>query len=210
MDISKNSIQPEIISELNTLLDIKCLGKSAWIYAGEHSEIDTVVQRVLEKPNINLKRLINSKDYSEIYWTIRIATKEGSVAAGYIHYDNYKNTVLIPLRLPEIKPHGNLNIWENSRKDPKYIFLHLFQKLIIQNTLGMKIIDKFYRHKFTNIKVKPGEVAKFNGFQSLHYNDVPEGERRSLLLHFDRQFDQSILTNIVEKYSRWLAKSKLK
>ena len=210
MELIKKVIRLDKIKKLNDILDKKISGNATWIFQGDCIEIDSIVKDIIENASKDLSNLIVSKKVKDIYWTIRVATKDAASVAGYMHYDSYCSTVLVPLKLPNEVPRGDLNIWENSRRHPKYMIVHLIQKVLIQSRLGIKFLKTFYSKKFIKITVKSGDALKFNGFLSLHFNDLPSDERRSLLLHFDREFDNSILTDIVESYSRHLGKANAK
>jgi len=210
MKLLKKIVELDKVKKLNNILDKKISGEATWVFQGDYIEIDAIVKDIIENSTKDFSNLIDSKKTKDIYWTIRVATKDAASVAGYMHYDSYRSTVLVPLKLPNEAPRGDLNIWENSRRHPKYMIVHLFQKVLIQSRLGIKFLKTVYPKKFIKVTVKPGDTLRFNGFLSLHFNDLPSAERRSLLLHFDREFDSSILTDIIERYSRFLGKANAK
>ena len=93
------------------------------------------------------------------------------------------------------------SLFPNLRKLHKNIYLNILQKIffqnfIIRNLLSTKYFKKLFRYKI--LKIKPGNLYMFFGFNSLHGNlEIEEtSTRATLLIHAYDVFEDSKLVKI--------------
>ncbi|MBI96485.1 hypothetical protein CL656_05010 [bacterium] len=99
----------------------------------------------------------------------------GEKEAFNFHFDAYALTILMPILIPDEEngKNGDLIIFRRRRKLHSNSILNLFQKLILQNTFvrylfTKRIFQKLFKAKL--VKLKPGNLYLFLGYQTIHGN----------------------------------------
>lgn len=199
--IRNNILPAALIDTINLEIDKIKYESSFWIFPGENHQIYELIKKALVKTHFFPEDILNTA-----YIVIRCVKANTPTTAYAIHFDNYTNTWLLPLKIPQSTLKGRLCVWENVRKYPSNTYTNLASKLFYQNPITVFFIKKYLLHKFHPIDLNVGDCAQFNGFTSLHFNDPVQGERRSILIHFDKPFSTSIFTVTIEKISQYIAK----
>jgi len=199
----ENFVSPEFINEINTYLDTFKYENSMWVFPGEDTTVRELIQKHLFVPGSPIMECLGGFPPEKVYSVIRAVKFSDTKRAFEIHYDNYEDTLLIPLKLPKDEPRGDIYIYENSRRRPSNILWHVIVKVLVQNKFAIRFMLKNLKDKFTKVSVLPGDVIQFNGFRSLHYNEGVSSERRSLLIHFNKPFENSLIVKLIEAYSRF-------
>jgi len=203
MDYHKNSVSPDFIKEINAHLDSLGYESSMWVFPGDDKVVRDLIEKYLFIDGSTVMKCLGGFPTGNVYSVIRAVKFSDTKRAFEIHYDNYEDTLLIPLMVPPEEPKGDIHIYENSRRRPGNIFWHVIVKLLVQNKLAIRYLLTNMKQKFVKISVAPGDVVHFNGFRSLHYNEGVSSERRSLLIHFNKPFEGSFLVKLIEAYSRF-------
>jgi len=207
MFTKENAIPPESMAKLTAVLDAyhaQSNPNSAYTF---HYNSQSLIK--------NLREIF--KDIPEIYQSLndnayivtRRVTPSASKFAFMAHFDNYRSTILVPIRVPNEEMNGDLIMWRNARFLPKNVLTHLISKLLFQNKLSKMVLKAMYRRgiKFNRYSVKPGGFAKFDGFVDLHFNmPVGSGERFSLLIHNEKMFADTFIVKMIETVSRLMVK----
>jgi hypothetical protein len=145
------------------------------------------------------------------YIVTRKVTPKDSKLSFMAHFDNYKTTILVPIKVPKHSLNGDIVVWSKARPMPKNVYTHVLTKLLFQNPFS-KFFFKIMHNKkikFERHTVKPGSIAKFDGFVDFHFNlPVADEVRFSLLIHNEKMFENSFLVRLVEKYSQYLVAPK--
>ena len=160
-------------------------------------KINNLVNKVLNENNITNFDKPN-------YKVIRIVSgKKQKKQANLYHFDAHLITILIPIIIPNNKNNlnGDLVLFPNLRKLHKNIYLNILQKIFFQNfiirhLLSTKYFKKLFKYKI--LKIKPGNLYVFFGFNSLHGNlEIEEtSTRATLLIHAYDVFENSKLVKI--------------
>ncbi len=137
-----------------------------------------------------------------MYIVIRCVKKIDKKRSFDVHFDNYKNTFLLPIKIPPIEPKGQFFIWENTRNGINGVLSHIFSKLFYQNFITRFLVRNNILKIFKRINCDIGDIIHFNGFNSLHYNENVSSERRSILIHSNRGIKNSSIINLSEKLSQ--------
>ena len=213
ISIYKNKIDKNWIKTINKELDEIRLNDSLWIFPGENPLLYKKVQIMISK-NRFLKKAIGKKDN---YIVLRLVNENDKKRSFEAHFDNYIETFYIPLKTPEnlkrIKGTGNnlngdLYFWEKARKMPANILSHVISKAFFQNFFTQQILKNFFLAKFKTIQIDVGDILRFNGFTTLHYNSPVSSEHRSLVIHNRMPFQTSRIANLIDNYSRFRVKKK--
>jgi hypothetical protein len=202
MILIRNNILPTALTNaINLEIDKINYESSFWIFPGENLQVCKLVREALAETSLISEDILNNA-----YIVIRCVKANSQTTTYAIHFDNYTNTWLLPLKIPQSNQDGRLCVWENARKHPKCTYTNLVSKLFYQNPITVSFIKKYLLYKFHHVDLKVGDCAHFNGFTSLHFNEPIQGERRSILIHFDKPFSASILTIAIEKLSQYIVK----
>jgi hypothetical protein len=196
MKIYKNIISDDFLITVNKYIDERPYNESVVFFDNEKSKIHNYIKKELSK------NILFNKICEESYIVIRCVKDNDKKMRYYPHYDNYLDTYVIPLLIPEISPRGELHYLENARKIPKNIFISTITKFIVQNFLARLIIKNYLGHLFLTLNVSPGDVVHFNGLTTLHYNKTVSSERRSILIHINNPFKNTLLNKLIEHFGR--------
>jgi len=108
--------------------------------------------------------------------------------------------------IPDTEENGDLLVWQNARLEPQGLIKHIVSKVWFQLFLAKALFGRIRRH-FERTQLSVGDSLTFNGFVNMHYNMHVDGERRSLLIHFDKPFSDSAIVLTVEKLSQLWARA---
>jgi hypothetical protein len=197
----KSEVSKLNIKKINKLLDSLIYDKVLFVFPLEHLELRKKVIKILSGSSKFISEIINEDSYI----VFRLAKPHLREQSWY-HFDNYINTYVISIKIPSTDPKGNLYIWSNARKSPKNIFMHLLTKMLFQNLFSYRLINLFFCNKFKEVDQKEGDVLLFNGFTSLHYNEMTSSENRIIVIHNTKPFYKSKIVFCIEWFSRLLAK----
>jgi hypothetical protein len=146
--------------------------------------------------------VINKYLDDDSYVVIRCGKDGLNKAAYYPHFDNYSQTVMVPLKMPKTLPDGALLMWENARSFPSNSMVNAVSKVFFQNPITKAILLKYFRNKFHKVEVVPGDIAIFNGMTNLHFNIEAQQERRTILIHNQQPFKNSLFVKASERLSQ--------
>jgi len=196
MKIYKSLISQDFILAVNKIIDSKPYKNSIVFFDNENSEIHKYIKEELSK-NILFKEIL-----PDAYIVVRCVKDSDRKMQNYPHFDNYLDTYVIPVLIPIYKPQGELRYIENARKIPKNIYKSTITKFIAQNFFARYIIKKYLNPSFLSLNINPGDIAHFNGLTTLHYNEAVSSERRSILIHINNPFKNTILNKLIEYFGR--------
>jgi len=170
-------------------------------------EFFSLARKISEK---KLNRKIDQDDFLSV---LRVITGNKTDQQSYLfHFDAYILTILVPINIPDSgNDDGHLILFPNYRKSVRLTLVNFIEKIFYQNLISRKLI-KFLSKKNLEkyiLKLKPGSIYFFWGYQSLHAN-MPINKnllRSTLLLHFGTVHNKSILDKII-KYIRHMADKK--
>lgn len=195
--IYSNIIEKSFISELNAEINIIPYEKSMWLF-----EVDNAM--LFSKIRIYLTNHPKIRKYirEDTYIVIRCVKNTDKHRQYESHFDNYKETFVIPLLIPQSQPKGELMAWFNARRNPKSFIEHFFTKAFFQNRFFRFFMKKYLLNRFKLLQINPGDVASFDGFTTLHFNFPVSDERRSILIHNEKAYSNSILGKMIDELSR--------
>ena len=156
-------------------------------------KLSNIISQVLAENNIN-----NNKPS---YKVLRVVAGEQQKKQAYLyHFDAHLITILIPIVIPDNKSgkNGDLVLFPNIRKLHRNLILNIVQKVFFQNIIVRNLLNiRFVRNmlKYKILKIQPGKLYMFFGFNSLHGNLEIENSstRATLLVHCYDIFDDSAL-----------------
>ena len=199
MKLSGDIISAASISRMNDWLDARPYENFQFFFAEKDDAFSHEAAAFIDS-NPRLKEMVPEGAYV----VTRCVKTQGRKVALVPHFDNYRSTILIPLCVPEHDANSDILIWENARKAPDGLFRHIVTKvwfqIIIANLFLNPVLDNFSR---TTVQV--GETLTFDGFVNFHCNMHVDGERRSILIHFDKPFSNSGIVRMLERVSQWWA-----
>ena len=216
--IKKNGyyVSDELISE-NDLDELQSfIGKQIDLYPNKNFRLydENFSESIIKSENFNdkinklLSKILaeNSIEYQDnnCYKVIRVVAGEQQKKQAYLyHFDAHLITILIPIIIPnnKSKKNGDLVLFPNLRRLHKNLLLNLIQKIFFQNIivrtlLNFNIVKKFLKHKL--LKIEPGNLYVFFGFNSLHGNLEIESSstRATLLIHAHDVFENSSIVKL--------------
>lgn len=196
MKIYKNIISQSFIDQINSVIDEYDYSNSLYLFDSKSSMLHNLIRNQLGELEL-FKPIIR-----DAHIVIRCVKKEDKKIANYPHFDNYIHTYVIPIFIPKKPPFGDLIYKENMRSFPKNIYTNIFSKFVFQNPLVKNSILNRFRKYFLSISIKPGDVGYFNGLTTLHYNNPVSAERRSILIHTENPFKNSLLNKLIEYFGK--------
>ena len=109
--------------------------------------------------------------------------------AGYLHYDSYVVTVLIPLAVPEQGAAGDLVLLPNRRPVRTSYALNVAEKAVLDRAVTQRRLWRMIgagRVPSLRLSMRPGAIYIFGGYRSLHANlpSNPAALRATLLYHY--------------------------
>lgn len=198
MEPLSNCMTPEVIAKINHFIDENFPYQDAKFVFQDPKFRDFFVANISPEIRAYIK--------PESYIVLRMIKPRGGVHAYDFHFDNYAQTILVPLMTPDAHQNGDLLLRHHTRGAPRFILMHIWQKFLFQNTLALKLWswlatkERFFRR----VRVKPGSALVFDGSRSLHGNmPVQAGERRSVLIHNQKLFSGSKAVEWIEGYSQY-------
>ena len=199
--IHNNIIEESFISEINSQIKMIPYDKSMWIFEKDNPNIFNSIRSQLAQHPLLKKHI-----FEDTYMVIRCVKETDKHRQYESHFDNYKETLVIPLLIPDQQPKGELMAWFNARRNPKSFLEHLFTKAFFQNKFFRYVMKRYLLKYFKVLKINPGDVAIFNGFITLHFNFPVSNERRSILIHNEKAFANNIFSHMIDELSRWNVK----
>jgi hypothetical protein len=195
--LSKNCVGPEFIRSINQEIDAVSYQDSMILFLTRDKFKNQRFYDLL-KANPVINQYLNDDSYV----VIRCVKNGLNRAAYYPHFDNYSETVMVPVKIPDTLPDGALQMWENARNFPSNSTFNAISKVFFQNPIIKTILLKFFREKFRKVEVMPGDIAIFNGMTNLHFNIEAQEERRSILIHNKQPFKNSLFVRASERLSQ--------
>ncbi len=199
-----NRISDETLVKLTAYIESRHQANATFSFHKDNSELLAQLRSIFQ----DIPEIYDSLK-EDSYIVTRKVNKTNSKVAFRPHFDNYSSTILIPLKVPASNLNGDLILWENARKTPGNVFLHMISKLFFQNPVATKRLVKLFHEnkKFKRCSVKPGSFVQFDGFVGLHFNlNVDSEERMSLLIHNNKKFANTFIVKMIEKYSQYSVK----
>lgn len=195
--LSKNCIDLEFINSINREIDSIRYQDSMILFLTRDKSRNQKFYDLLEANPV-----INQYLVDDSYIVIRCVKDGLNKVAYYPHFDNYSETVMVPIKMPQKFPDGALFMWENTRSPPTNSTINALQKVFYQNPIVRMILLKFFRGKFHKVTVVPGDIAIFNGMTNLHFNIEAQQERRTILIHNQQPFKNSLFVKTSERLSQ--------
>ena len=140
-----------------------------------------------------------------IYQVVRcLKGRTGLVHNFYFHYDSYVVTALLPIEIPTSGRTGDLFISMKRRKLHKMYIRNLVDKVIMQNKFSQRLLKRWAENGqqgFKRVKITPGNIYFFWGYNTCHANEPCEIEnlRATALFHFGDPYTDSKLRKLTGK-----------
>ncbi|SFK62366.1 hypothetical protein [Methylocapsa palsarum] len=135
-----------------------------------------------------------------------VAGQSGGGQSMLFHYDAYAMTAVVPIAIPKEpgQPCGDLVLYANLRPIRSNVIFNVIEKTFMQNSLAQKIMSTSLMQKIFKAKVlriDPGNVYFFKGYQSLHANEPchPSALRATALFHFGDPHEDSSVTEFIKR-----------
>jgi hypothetical protein len=127
----------------------------------------------------------------------------GREASARFHYDSYIVTAVLPIAIPPGE--GNLLLMRSSRPIRHWYLRNVFDKLMIEGKRIQKRLQVLSQSKselIISIKLKPGDLYLFWGYQSIHTNQPcdPTKLRATAVYHYGDPHLQSTLRAMIRRY----------
>jgi hypothetical protein len=140
------------------------------------------------------------------YQVLRVlAGQTGRGQSMLFHYDAYALTALVPIAIPKSTDElcGDLIIYPNLRSIRSNVVFNVLEKTVLQNSLAQKFFATKFAQRLLKAKIlrmDPGNVYFFRGYQTLHANEPcnPESLRATALFHFADPHQNSPLTSFIK------------
>ena len=141
------------------------------------------------------------------YQVLRVVAGETGIGQSMLfHYDAYAITALVPVAIPQNpgEPCGDLILYPRLRPIRSNVVLNVLEKVAMQNRVMCKVMaTKFMQRLFKAklLRIEPGNIYFFRGYQSLHANEpcLPESLRATALYHFGDPHENSALTEFIKR-----------
>ena len=77
------------------------------------------------------------------------------------------------------------------------------QNRVVRNVTATKLMQRLFKAKV--LKMKPGNIYVFRGYQSLHANEpcLPSDLRATALYHFGDPHENNALTVFIQRVRKW-------
>lgn len=120
------------------------------------------------------------------------------------HYDSYVLTAILPVCMPDKSAPGDLLMLPNHRPLRQSYVLNLVDKLLIDNRWSQRRLARRYARyagKFTQIRMRPGDMYLFWGYQTLHTNlpADPNAIRATAVFHYQNVHGRSSLAGRIRR-----------
>lgn len=134
-----------------------------------------------------------------------IKGKSGINKSYQFHFDAYIITMLAPIVIPtEGEKTGDLLIFPNLRGIRSNSVVNIAEKFLYQNRLSITLLRETIKHGLLKpkiLKLVPGNVYFFWGYQSLHANEPCEIDalRATAIFHFGQPHKNSSIIKLIER-----------
>lgn len=170
-------------------------------------ELETELLNIL----VTTHKGMHSKKFSDkkLYKVLRVLKGDGCKNQAYkFHFDAYSITALLPIITPNRKDgnNGDFLFFRKKRRLHQNFLLNVLQKFIVQNIIVKKIVRKKFVSNFLGLKtlkVKPGNLYIFEGFQTYHGNAPCSEEtiRATALFHYSDPFSNNWIIRAIERFN---------
>jgi hypothetical protein len=135
-----------------------------------------------------------------------VAGETGRGQSMLFHYDAYAITALVPVAIPQSpgEPCGDLILYPRLRSIRSNVVVNVLEKAVMQNRLmrhvmATKLMQRLFKAKL--LRIKPGNIYFFRGYQSLHANEpcFPSSLRATALYHFCDRHENNALTEFIKR-----------
>lgn len=198
--IFKQIIDADIISGINRAVDSASDGDNFEILIPPKSK-----DVLKDFKNALLSQCEDIHWDDKTYVVIRTVTDKGNRAAQCWHFDNLRKTTLVVLRSTEGADNGDLLVRSDLRGEPKSLLWYVITKIFWTNPIAWMILRMpFIRDRFfTRVPLMAGDVMNFDGSTTYHGNlPITSGVRRSILIHNDPLFEDSVITKLFHKLNK--------
>lgn len=120
------------------------------------------------------------------------------------HYDSFVLTMIMPVCMPVKGEPGDLLMLPNHRPIRRNYAVNLLDKLWVDNRWAQRRLAKDYADhadKFTQIRMRPGDLYLFWGYQSLHTNLPADADtvRATAVYHYYNVHADSTLAERIRR-----------
>jgi len=135
-----------------------------------------------------------------------VAGETGRGQSMLFHYDAYAITALVPVAIPKSpgEPCGDLILYPQLRPIRSNVVINVVEKALMQNRLmrsvmTTKLMQRLFKAKL--LRIEPGNVYFFRGYQSLHANEpcLPSSLRATALYHFGDPHENNAMTEFIKR-----------
>jgi hypothetical protein len=139
-----------------------------------------------------------------------VAGETGLGQSMLFHYDAYVITALVPVAIPQNsgEPRGDLILYPQLRPIRSNVVANVLEKAVMQNrvawnVMATKLMQRLFKAKV--LKMEPGNIYFFRGYQSLHANEpcLPSSLRATALYHFGDPYENNALTVFIQRVRKW-------
>jgi hypothetical protein len=145
-----------------------------------------------------------------LYQVLRVLSGLTGMKEAYqFHYDAYVVTAAVPIAIPSHpdERRGDLIIYPRLRRIRSNAMVNVVEKMILQNRLvqlAMSTRLMQYLFRARKLRMEPGNIYFFWGYQSLHGNEpcLPRSLRSTALFHLVDPHENSFLTRTIQAWRR--------
>lgn len=146
----------------------------------------------------------------EMFQVLRVLSGRTGLKEAYqFHYDAYVLTALVPLLIPSEpgEKRGDLIIYPKLRRIRSSVVFNVIEKILLQNRVAHRLArSQWMRRLFksTVLRMEPGDIYFFWGYQSLHGNEpcFTSSVRATALFHFVNPHADSLLVGLIKGWRR--------
>lgn len=141
------------------------------------------------------------------YQVLRVVAGRTGLAQSFrFHFDAYAVTALLPLAIPtDVEgPCGDLVIYPGFRGTQRSVARNVIEKAAMQNRFVQRLMAKpgaQRRFGAKTLRMKPGNIYLFWGYQTLHANEpcLPDSLRATALFHVGDPHAASLMTRLIQR-----------
>lgn len=167
---------------------------------GESTELKSIFLRLLKAANAPQGSMEHP------YAVIRCLKGQSGLKKAYkFHFDAYVLTMLVPIAIPTTGGKtGDLLIYPNLRGIRSSAVINVVEKFLYQNHLTTTLLREMITRGFLRprvLKLVPGNVYFFWGYQSLHANEPCEMDalRATAIFHLGQPHTNSSIVKLIER-----------
>lgn len=167
---------------------------------GKSAEIKSIFMRMLNKKNATQGPMEHP------YAVVRCLKGQSGLKKSYrFHFDAYTITMLAPIVIPTTGGKtGDLLIYPNLRGIRSNTIINIAEKFVYQNRVTTAFLREMVTRGYMRpqvIKLVPGNVYFFWGYQSLHANEPCEVDslRATAIFHFGQPHANSSIVKLIER-----------